>query len=167
MSTAKKYLSNNKRFERKNNTVLPNKNQGKYPLLRDLLLEPSWKDLLKIEFDKKYMKTLEQFIHQEWSRTIPIYPSKEMIFHAFNVLPIDKIKVVIVGQDPYYNSGRAMGMCFSVPKDMSIPPSLQNIFRELSYDLRIPISHNGNLSDWANQGMFLCNSILTVREGHV
>ena len=135
----------------------------------DLHLEPSWKKVLISEVSKKYFIQLDYFIKKEYS-TQKIYPSTDEIFSAFNLCPFDTVKVVILGQDPYFNPGQAHGLAFSVKKGIQSPPSLRNIFKELKEDSHVDFSienpsHNGNLSAWAAQGVLLLNSVLTVRAG--
>ena len=125
-------------------------------------IEGSWKEVLKEEFGKDYFKTLKKFLLEEKSKYI-IYPPSARIFAAFNYIPFDNIKVVLIGQDPYHGPGQANGLCFSVSDDIPQPPSLQNIFKEIQNDLGIPIPRSGNLEPWAKQGILLLNAILTVR----
>ena len=125
-------------------------------------IEASWKAILLDEFNKDYFKELKQFLLQEKQQHI-IYPSGKEIFHAFNCTPFEKVKVVILGQDPYHGKGQAHGLSFSVPFGIKPPPSLKNIFKELKADLDIPIAESGNLTSWAKQGVLLLNASLTVR----
>lgn len=127
-------------------------------------IEPSWYEELKAEFDKPYFSELVLKIKSEKSAGKIIYPNGTDIFKCFELTPFDKVKVIILGQDPYHNPQQAMGLCFSVPSSVNLPPSLKNIFIELNDDLDIPISTNGDLSSWAQQGVLLLNSILTVRQ---
>ena len=127
-------------------------------------LEPSWLTLLKAEFEKPYMQRLRAFLIEE-KRHHKVYPLKKDIFSAFWLTPFTTVKVVILGQDPYHGRGQAHGLCFSVPEGMPSPPSLVNIFKELEQDLGIPNPKTGCLSSWAKQGVFLLNTILTVRQG--
>ena len=130
----------------------------------DPKLEPGWKNALQKEFDQPYMSALKKFLITEKQKGISVYPPGNQIFSAFNLTPFDKVKVVILGQDPYHGPGQAHGLSFSVPDGIRQPPSLQNIFKELHADLGIPNSHtSGNLSKWAEQGVFLLNAILTVQ----
>ena len=124
----------------------------------------SWYELLKDEFDKDYFKKLQAFLQDEYSR-YQIYPAEQNIFNALNHVPYDKIKVVIIGQDPYHEPGQAQGLSFSVPENVQIPPSLVNIMKEIEDDLHIKCYPNGNLERWANQGVLLLNTVLTVRRG--
>ena len=127
-------------------------------------LESSWKEQLQEELAKPYISQLAAFVEKE-RLLFPIYPPKELVFNALQKTPYDKVKVVIVGQDPYHGPGQAHGLCFSVPKGTPIPPSLLNIFKEIQADIGIPISANGCLSSWAEQGVLLLNATLTVRQG--
>jgi uracil-DNA glycosylase len=125
-------------------------------------LEPNWKMMLRQEFEKPYFYEIKQFLLQERSKGKIIYPASSNIFSAFNNTAFNKVKVVILGQDPYHGVGQAMGLSFSVPKEVSMPPSLKNIFKELQDDVLIPYPEHGNLNFWASQGVLLLNSILTV-----
>ncbi|HSQ44065.1 MAG TPA: uracil-DNA glycosylase [Ginsengibacter sp.] len=126
-------------------------------------IEESWKDVLKEEFDKVYFKQIVTFLKAEKSAGKIIYPPGPLIFNAFNKTPFTKIKVVLLGQDPYHNPGQAHGLSFSVPDGVAKPPSLVNIFKELENDLGIAPAKNGNLEKWAEQGVLLLNASLTVR----
>ena len=126
-------------------------------------IEESWKIVLSDEFNKDYFVKLKQFLLEE-KKQHTIYPRGSDIFNAFNFTPFEKIKVVILGQDPYHGNGQAHGLSFSVPDGVKKPPSLKNIFKELAEDLQIPIAKTGNLSSWAKQGVLLLNATLTVRE---
>jgi uracil-DNA glycosylase len=128
------------------------------------VIENSWKQELSAEFQSEYFIELKSFLLEE-KKKFTIYPPGSEIFAAFNYTPYDKVKVVILGQDPYHGPGQANGLCFSVKSGISKPPSLQNIFKELHSDLGIPISVNGNLENWAKQGVLLMNATLTVRSG--
>lgn len=125
-------------------------------------IEKSWLPYLNEEFNKPYFKDLNNFITNEY-QTETCYPPEFDIFNAFNYCPLKKLKVVIIGQDPYHGINQANGLCFSVNDGMSHPPSLINIFKELENDLKIPYPKSGNLLRWANQGVFLLNATLTVR----
>lgn len=125
-------------------------------------MEASWHLLLHPEFEKPYMKNLKAFLSQEMASNT-VYPPRELIFNALCHTPYDKVKVVIIGQDPYHGPSQAEGLCFSVPKNVPIPPSLQNIFKELHSDLGIPKPPHGSLVSWAKQGVLLLNATLTVR----
>lgn len=127
-------------------------------------LEKSWLNLLESEFSKQYMYDLKSFLLLEQKNQITFPPNK-LIFNAFTLTPFDEVKVVILGQDPYHEVNQAHGLAFSVPKGVFLPPSLQNIYKEIEDDLGIKKDyHNGNLSNWAKQGVFLLNTCLTVRE---
>ena len=126
-------------------------------------LEPGWLSLLKEEFGKDYFIKLKQFLLEE-KATHRVFPEGSLIFNAFNLTPLDKVKVVILGQDPYHGFGQAHGLCFSVPTGVKAPPSLVNIFKEIRDDVGIPIPSTGNLTFWAQQGVLLLNATLTVRE---
>ncbi|MBU6431586.1 MAG: uracil-DNA glycosylase [Patescibacteria group bacterium] len=127
-------------------------------------LEEGWKNALAEEFDAEYMKELKRKLVEEMKSGIVLYPPAKQIFSAFNLTPFDKVKVVILGQDPYHGKGQAHGLSFSVPNGVNPPPSLVNIFKEIESDFGVKISKiNGNLEDWAKQGVLLLNAILTVR----
>ena len=128
----------------------------------DIKIESDWKERLHDEFEKPYFTELTNFVKLEYAMQ-KIYPPGKLIFNAFDKCPFDKVKVVILGQDPYHEPGQAHGLCFSVPDGVSFPPSLQNIFKEINNDLQIPIPNSGNLERWAEQGVFLLNATLTVR----
>jgi uracil-DNA glycosylase len=125
-------------------------------------LEESWKEVLSDEFQKPYFPVLKNFLIEE-KKKFRVYPPGNRIFAALNHTPFHKVKVVILGQDPYHGPGQAHGLCFSVPKGVQIPPSLRNIFTELKNDLNIPLPKHGNLEKWADQGVLLLNATLTVR----
>lgn len=125
-------------------------------------IEQSWKEQLALEFDKEYFKSLTDFVRQEYQSTT-VYPPGSYIFNAFEHCPFDKVKVVILGQDPYHEPGQAHGLSFSVQDGIPYPPSLVNIFKELESDLGKPMPSSGNLLRWANQGVLLLNATLTVR----
>ena len=127
------------------------------------MLSNDWASALDKEFHKEYYKELYTFVRDEYSKRV-IYPPAEEIFSAFHLTPLGKVKVLILGQDPYHNEHQAHGMCFSVPQDQQdIPPSLQNIYKELQDDLGCAIPNNGYLKKWADQGVLLLNTVLTVR----
>lgn len=137
---------------------------GGYVKLKELLVEESWLAALSEEFEKPYAKNLCKFVESEiCGGKVPIYPPPYLIFNAFNSTPFDKVKAVILGQDPYHGPGQAMGLSFSVPEGIKIPPSLGNIFKELKQDLGCSIPSHGNLERWAIQGVLLLNTVLTVR----
>lgn len=130
----------------------------------DVKIEASWKEVLNAEFDKPYFQTLVDFLKKEKAAGKVIYPPGSLIFNAFELTPLAEVKVVILGQDPYHNPGEAMGLSFSVPKGVKTPPSLQNIYKEINADLGVPIPSHGDLSNWARQGVFLLNAMLTVEK---
>jgi uracil-DNA glycosylase len=125
-------------------------------------IESSWKSRLSLEFEKEYFIRLSEFVKEEY-RTKAIFPPGALIFNAFNLCPFDKIKAVIIGQDPYHGPGQAHGLCFSVREGMEFPPSLVNIFKEIESDLGYKTLPSGNLERWAAQGVLLLNATLTVR----
>ena len=129
----------------------------------DVKIEPSWKEVLANEFSKDYFVKLTQFVKEEYSGETPIYPPAKLIFNAFDKCPFDKVKVVILGQDPYPGVGQAHGLCFSVNKGIPFPPSLLNIFKEIESDMGTPIPEDGDLTRWSEQGVLLLNATLTVR----
>ncbi len=128
-------------------------------------LEPEWLALLQNEFDLPYMQALRAFLVQEKQQGKVIYPPAMHWFNALNCTPFSKVKVVILGQDPYHGAGQAHGLCFSVPADVKPPPSLLNIFAELERDLAIKSPQNGDLTAWTEQGVLLLNAVLTVEHG--
>jgi uracil-DNA glycosylase len=128
-------------------------------------MEASWKEVLKNEFKKPYFKQIVEQLKTEKAQGKTIYPPGPLIFNAFSKTPFDAVKVVILGQDPYHGPKQAMGLSFSVPKGIAIPPSLQNIFKELHDDVGASIPDNGDLTPWAEQGVLLLNASLTVRAG--
>lgn len=125
-------------------------------------IEESWREYLQQEFDKPYFANLVNFVKSEYSTT-KVFPPGKLIFNAFNLCPFDQVKVVILGQDPYHDDGQANGLCFSVNDNVQFPPSLQNIFKEISDDLGKPVPASGDLTRWAKQGVLLLNATLTVR----
>ncbi len=139
----------------------------------EVRIEPTWKEVLQPEFEKPYFELLTGFVRQAYQRT-QVFPPSRLIFNAFDSCPFDKVKVVIIGQDPYHEPGQAHGLCFSVNEGVPIPPSLQNIYKELESDLGHPsvCSRNqqgapcGYLQHWANQGVLLLNATLTVEAHH-
>jgi len=126
-------------------------------------IESSWQVKLNAEFNAKYFYELKQFLVEE-KKQYAIYPPGNQIFTAFNLTPFDQVRVVIIGQDPYHGKGQAHGLCFSVARGIKKPPSLVNIFKEISYDLGFEIPEHGNLDSWATQGVLLLNATLTVRD---
>src|ERR1700757_2757962 len=130
--------------------------------MNEVKLDQTWKKALSEEFDKPYWESLTTAIRDEYIKST-VYPSAKNIFRAFDLCPLDKVKVVIVGQDPYHGPGQANGLSFAVEKGVRLPPSLQNIFKELESDLGKPLVHtDGDLSRWAGQGVLLLNATLTV-----
>ena len=125
-------------------------------------IEQSWKSRIGEEFEKPYFAALVERVRQEYAQNT-CYPPGRLIFNAFNTCPFDKVKVVIIGQDPYHEPGQAMGLSFSVPDGVMMPPSLVNIFKEVQQDLGTPLPLTGNLTRWAEQGVLLLNATLTVR----
>ncbi|MEP6647604.1 MAG: uracil-DNA glycosylase [Saprospiraceae bacterium] len=130
----------------------------------DVQIEPSWLEHLSGEFSKPYFSQIKKFLTEEKAKGKTIFPPGPLIFNAFNKTPFDKVKVVIIGQDPYHGVGQAMGLCFSVPKNVTVPASLKNIYKELHRNTGIAIPHHGDLSAWSSQGVFLLNAILTVEQ---
>lgn len=132
---------------------------------KSVRLESSWLQRLGEEFNKPYMQDLKAFLKHEKAQHKVIYPASDNWFHAFDKTPFDKVKVVIIGQDPYHGPGQAHGLCFSVPPGVKIPPSLVNIYKELESDLGLPMPNHGYLESWAEQGVLLLNAVLTVEQG--
>lgn len=128
-------------------------------------IEPSWYEVLKDEFEKDYMKKIKDFLTEEIKKWKAIYPHPKNFFKAFEKTPFDRVKVVILGQDPYHGAGQAQGFCFSVEAGTRLPPSLKNIFKELEVSLGIPPAKSGDLTAWADEGVFLLNAILSVEAG--
>lgn len=128
----------------------------------NIRIEDSWKEMLQDELDKEYFQQLKTFLINERQK-YRVYPPGNKIFAAFDHTPFNQVKVVILGQDPYHGPGQAHGLAFSVPEGIPVPPSLQNIFKEIHYELNIKIPQSGNLEAWAMQGVFLLNATLTVR----
>ena len=131
----------------------------------DVKIEESWKRALSPEFEKPYFAELVKYLHAEKAAGATVFPPGREIFRAFELTPLDKVKAVILGQDPYHGYGQAMGLSFSVPDGVPAPPSLKNIFREVETDLGVRMSGSPNLERWATQGVLLLNAILTVRAG--
>ena len=127
-------------------------------------IDETWREVLQPEFDKPYFELLTSFVRHAY-QTTTCYPPARLIFNAFDSCPFDRVRVVIIGQDPYHEIGQAHGLCFSVNDGVAIPPSLENIYKELNRDLGKPIPSSGNLQHWANQGVLLLNATLTV-EAH-
>ena len=128
----------------------------------DVKISADWKELLQEEFDKPYFEELTRFVRAEYTSGV-IYPPARNIFRAFDKCPVDSLKVVIIGQDPYHGPGQANGLCFSVNDGIPFPPSLQNIFKEINADMGTMVPQSGNLDRWAEQGVLLLNSVLTVK----
>ncbi len=133
--------------------------------IMDVRIEESWKRELEAEFSKPYFLKLVGQLHSEKAAGVVIYPPGPLIFNAFALTPFDKVRVVILGQDPYHGYGQAEGLSFSVPHGVAAPPSLKNIYREISDDLSVSFTKDGSLRGWAEQGVFLLNASLTVRAG--
>ena len=133
---------------------------------REVQLEDSWKSRLEPEFKQAYMVKLREYLLDRKRSGTVVYPPGSKIFHALNATPFEKVKVVILGQDPYHGAGQAHGLCFSVRLGVPTPPSLINIFKELNSDLEVPVPEHGNLQSWAGQGVLLLNSVLTVERGN-
>jgi uracil-DNA glycosylase len=138
------------------------KNREKSSIMADVRIEQSWKERLASEFEKPYFHSLIDFVKKEYA-TQRIYPKGSQIFNAFDKTAFDRVKVVILGQDPYHEPGQAHGLCFSVNDGIPLPPSLQNIYKELEDDMGIASRTSGNLERWAEQGVLLLNATLTVR----
>lgn len=128
-------------------------------------MNPEWKAALETEFSQPYMAELREFLVNEGRSGKKIFPPAADIFNAFNLTPLSKVKVVIIGQDPYHGAGQAHGLSFSVPPGTRLPPSLKNIYKELAEDLKVPAPTEGDLRYWAEQGVLLLNAVLTVEEG--
>lgn len=131
--------------------------------MKTIDIEPSWREVLREEFEKPYFAGLVQFVKLQYANFV-CYPPGKLIFNAFNQCPFDKVKVVLIGQDPYHEPGQAQGLCFSVGDGVKFPPSLRNIFAEIQSDLGIDVPQSGDLTRWAKQGVLLLNATLTVRE---
>ena len=136
-----------------------------HPTASQIRLSESWKTRLLPEFQKSYMQSLKNFLLQEIKAQKKIFPPPSLYFQALNLLPFEKVKVVILGQDPYHGPGQAHGLCFSVPQKLALPPSLKNIFTELHSDLKLKAPSHGCLLSWARQGVLLLNATLTVQAG--
>ena len=132
----------------------------------EVKIEAGWKEILKAEFNKAYFEQAVAFVKTEKAQGKAIYPPGSLIFNAFDKTPFDKVRVVIIGQDPYHGPGQAMGLCFSVPEQIPVPASLKNIYKELQRDTGFVIPNHGNLSSWTHQGVFLLNAILTVEKNN-
>lgn len=132
---------------------------------RQIQLEPGWREALASEFDQPYMAELRAFLLEQKAAGKVVYPPGPLIFNALNSAALERVKVVIIGQDPYHGPGQAHGLSFSVPPGVRPPPSLQNIFKEIERDLGLPIPAHGCLQHWADQGVMLLNAVLTVEQG--
>lgn len=132
---------------------------------RDIRIHASWLPYLAADFEQPYMQQLREFLLQQKQMAKVVYPAGDRIFAAFDHTPFDQVKVVILGQDPYHGPGQAHGLCFSVPEGIKTPPSLVNIYKELQTDVGIQMPMHGNLEKWADQGVLLLNSVLTVEQG--
>lgn len=129
-------------------------------------IEPSWQKVLAPEFDKEYFQKLARFVKEQY-KVAMVYPPPKFMFRAFELTPFDEVKVVILGQDPYHGPGQANGLCFAVNRGVRLPPSLQNIYKEIQSDIgNKPESQDGDLEEWAKQGVLLLNATLTVEAGH-
>lgn len=133
--------------------------------MKDVKIDSTWKAVLKIEFKKPYWEELTEFIRKQYLSS-KVYPPAKNIFRAFDLCPLDKVKVVIVGQDPYHGERQANGLSFAVNDGITLPPSLKNIYKEIQNDLRISPLLSGDLSRWAKQGVLMLNSVLTVAAGN-
>lgn len=131
--------------------------------MADVKIHESWKAVLQDEFDKPYFEQIKKALVEDRSKEVKVYPPGSLIFNAFDTTPFEEVKVVILGQDPYHGPGQAMGLSFSVPRQLKIPASLRNVYKELKTDVDVTPPNHGDLTKWAKQGVFLLNSILTVR----
>lgn len=130
--------------------------------MSNVKIEESWKEALADEFEQPYFQGIATYLRKAKADGKTIYPPGSLIFNAFNTTPFEDVKVVILGQDPYHRPGEAMGLSFSVPRGVRTPPSLKNIYKELKEDLGVPVADHGDLTKWAEQGVFLLNAMLTV-----
>lgn len=137
----------------------------KQAILEKVRMPDDWKNALADELTSDNMDNIRQFLKQAYTDGKTLYPPASLMFNAFDLTPLSNVKVVILGQDPYHGAGQAMGLSFSVPKAIPKPPSLQNILKELSNDIGIPIANHGDLTTWAKQGVLLLNSMLSVEAG--
>jgi len=144
-------------------SVFESRQKGEQPKLKQLLSCDAWRGALGNQFEKKYVENLEAFVQSEWKAKVQVFPEPWNIFRALNACPPGKVKVVILGQDPYHNVGQAMGLSFSVPNGIQIPSSLRNIYKELASDCGFAIPKHGNLERWTAQGVLLLNAVLTVK----
>lgn len=155
-------------FKKNTVTVVPVQptREGSAEHLQSLLVEPTWKRVLDLELRKEYMHNIVQFLEAEKTNGKKIYPPRELTFNALNLTPLDRVRVMIIGQDPYHNENQATGLSFSVPKGVRVPPSLRNIYKELKADIpNFKIPDHGCLESWARQGVLMLASILTVEAG--
>lgn len=134
--------------------------------MQKIKLEKNWLEVLKPEFEKEYMRNLKSFLQSEKKQGKVIFPQGDEIFSALNLSPLDKTKVVIIGQDPYHGIGQAHGLCFSVKPGVRIPPSLRNVYKEMQNDLGITTPNHGHLAHWAEQGVLMLNNVLSVEQGN-
>ena len=132
--------------------------------VENVQIEAGWKEVLRTEFSQPYFQAIKSFLVKTKEDAKVIYPPGPLIFNAFNQTPFDKVKVVILGQDPYHNPGEAMGLCFSVPKGVRTPPSLVNVYKELNTSLGLPVPGHGDLTAWTAEGVLLLNAMLTVEK---
>ncbi|MFK7936597.1 MAG: uracil-DNA glycosylase [Saprospiraceae bacterium] len=132
--------------------------------MSNVKIEPSWKAALSSEFSQPYFQSLATFLRNEKAAGKTVYPPGSLIFNAFNTTPFNKVKILLLGQDPYHNPGQAMGLSFSVPRELAKPASLRNVYKELNTDLGLPVPDHGDLTKWANQGVLLLNAMLTVEK---
>ncbi|MEM6378610.1 MAG: uracil-DNA glycosylase [Bacteroidota bacterium] len=132
--------------------------------MANVKIEESWKQALQDQFEQPYFEVLVNFLKKEKAAGKTIFPPGSLIFNAFAKTPVEEVKVIILGQDPYHNPGEAMGLSFSVPRGVRVPPSLKNIYKELHTDIGFQVPNHGDLSSWASQGVFLLNSMLTVEK---
>lgn len=130
----------------------------------EIMLEASWKEALEEEFDRDYMRKLSDFLRRQKEAGKTVYPPAQLIFNALDSTPLDQVKIIIIGQDPYHGPGQANGLAFSVQPGVKVPPSLRNIFKELQRDVGMPKPGHGCLTHWAEQGVLLLNAVLTVEE---
>jgi len=158
LSIKKQYLDQNKELFGKEIFLELTK---KSKLSKTVLIEDSWYQVLQSEFSKDYWKSLTDNVRNLYKKKV-IYPDPKKVFNAFDSTPFNQVKIVIIGQDPYHGAGQAHGLSFSVEKDTKMPPTLRNIYKELNSDLNIPIPNTGNLQPWADQGVLLLNTVLTV-----
>ena len=159
-----KQIAVSKQLQRKATEVAEAaKAAGTTPDVDALLVEETWRETLEGEFKKEYWGNLKSFLGREWKSGAKVFPAAGNIFRAFNTCPMERVKVVILGQDPYHDDGQAMGLSFSVPKGWKVPSSLQNIYKELGTDLGCKKPTHGDLDKWATQGVLMLNASLTVR----